>query len=534
MNIPDLPVNPGLGSMFAKAGFATLLTLLSCRAVDYLALSGAMKRGLTHPLDSKGWWLGELAWLGLLGLFELVTGTWLFSTVCVVVLMGALAIASRVKEGVLREPLEFTDFILITNIIKHPAFYLDAVPRPLFGAAFLVIIGLVGFIIWQSTTALTPRFVGACEMVVGFGILWGCLRHTTIMGRNDFTRHTPPQVVTAHVQRHGMLATLLGHSLRWMEPRPASTPDPLNLSLGQEALPDLLLIVQGESWAEPDQIFTGLPQTPVPLPALNRIRSEPSTWWGDLVPSGFGAYTMRTEHGVLFGLADSQLAHRAFDPYMTAAEDIACALPNRLARYYRQRLFIHPHDLRFYNRDHLMPKAGFNGLVGPKAFQGAKSCGPYVSDKALGLDIMRRLEGYNPAAGRLYIHAVTMENHGPWQAGRAGAATALDAWLMHVRHSDDLLGELDQALEAQALRGHSGMLVFFGDHRPAFKECAPGRSPATRTTPWLIKRYPPSNDAHPDQTVSKQNVTLTPAALHKVILEALLRTTTARASEAAQ
>lgn len=63
------------------------------------------------------------------------------------------------------------------------------------------------------------------------------------------------------------------------------------------------MIVQCESFTDPVTLF-GDPA--LALPGLERARAM--AWQsGRLLVSGFGAYTMRTEYGVLFGLPEEQL-----------------------------------------------------------------------------------------------------------------------------------------------------------------------------------------------------------------------------------
>jgi hypothetical protein len=103
------------------------------------------------------------------------------------------------------------------------------------------------------------------------------------------------------------------------------------------------------------------------LPGLARARAD--AWqWGNLNVSGFGAYTMRTEYGLIFGRDEEELGFRRYDPFLTATREVAHALPARLAVRGWRSLFLHPHDLRFYNRHRIMPAAGFAEMVGEEHF----------------------------------------------------------------------------------------------------------------------------------------------------------------------
>ncbi|MFT8475752.1 MAG: LTA synthase family protein, partial [Acetobacter orientalis] len=89
---------------------------------------------------------------------------------------------------------------------------------------------------------------------------------------------------------------------------------------------DLIVVVQCESFTDPQTL--NLPDTvSVPdMPELERARSMASHY-GALHVNGFGAYTIRTEYGILFGRSEQELAFQQFDPYLTAKHDTVFSLP---------------------------------------------------------------------------------------------------------------------------------------------------------------------------------------------------------------
>src|SRR3546814_10576991 len=87
-------------------------------------------------------------------------------------------------------------------------------------------------------------------------------------------------------------------------------------------------MVQCESYADPAELFD---DPALVLPGLAAARA--SAWrQGRLLVSGFGAYTMRTEYGLIFGRDEADLGFRRFDPYLTAIGETSHALPIRLGR----------------------------------------------------------------------------------------------------------------------------------------------------------------------------------------------------------
>jgi hypothetical protein len=244
------------------------------------------------------------------------------------------------------------------------------------------------------------------------------------------------------------------------------------------------------------------------LPGLERARA--AAWqWGDLTVSGFGAYTMRTEYGVLFGRSEQALGFRRYDPFLTASGETSYALSARLGARGYHCLFVHPHDMRFYGRDRLMPAIGFDRLIGKESFAPIPpGGGRYVDDRTVGVSLGELID---TAKGPTLIYAVTMENHGPWDKDHlTGSPGGLDAYLRHVGSSDAMLsGLIDRLSKA----GRSALLVFFGDHRPSIPGVLEPGGP--RHTPYVMVRF--SRDG---QIVSGSHLRadLSPDALHHAIL----------------
>ncbi len=415
------------------------------------------------------------------------------------ILLVAVVAGSDVKRRILGEPLLFTDAAVVGEMLRHPGFYVGAVP-PVIRLALVVVLGAVGWLLLRSWTGvLLPRLAGA-----GLALCcWPLLDRLALSGPWRHLMTVP--AVEADVALHGLLASVSLYWLRWRR-----QPDPLPVPPAGHGGADglVVLVVQCESFADPDALGPAVASRAPPLPGLARAR-ERAVRWGQLAACGFGAYTMRTEYGVLFGREEDDLGFRRFDPFLTATRDRSVALPMRLRCGVGTALFVHPHDLGFYGRDRLMPAIGFTGLLGADAFPGAARRGPHVSDAALG-DRLEALLG--DAATPTLIYAVTIENHGPWKAGRLDrGGSGLDAYLDHLAAGDALLARLIDLLDA---RGRPAVLAFFGDHRPSIPGIVePG---GDRDTPFVLLRFgarageTPRNETAPER--------LTPAGLHHAIL----------------
>lgn len=484
------------GLIFAAllVGAVLLDGLVRPRAAGKLVLSGRSLPGL---------WL--LIWLtiGLFGLFLAASGNAPVAAGLTLALLALFTVVSNAKNAVLGEPLLFTDLALIGAIFRHPQFYLSAIRLRQRVAAAATLAALLGSLAWLFVLAPGPHLTGVALLFGAVGVL------TLSVSRALFRGLTPEPDADADVQRHGLLPTLLLYWLCWRESR---NPPPCNPSAGQlcvGAPPALVVVVQCESFADPAELFA---DPRLALPGLAAARNS-AFQWGQLEVSGFGAYTMRTEYGVLFGRSEAALGFRRYDPFLTALGDASYALPARLKGAGWHSLFAHPHDLRFYGRDRIMPAGGFAELVGEERFPPpAADEGRYVTDAAVAQEIVSLAAA---ATGPTLIYAVTIENHGPWATDLSMEQSVLSqGYLRLVRNSDAMLTTL---LDGLATLGRRSLLVFFGDHRPSIPGVVtPGRS---RHTPYVMVCL---DEAGEIVLGDNRRVDLTPAELHHAILGVVL------------
>lgn len=436
---------------------------------------------------------GGVMFGGLLGL----TGAWLASAIVVVILAGAVTLISNIKRTVLGEPLVFSDFALIGAVFKHPQFYVSALHRwqiaVLAAGAMLLLTVIAGL----TTAAVAGRFVGlslAGAAAVSLMIWLRQDRWKELEIAPDAERD---------VLRHGLTAVLLVHWRRW---RRLSDPPPCEVPCIASTDGHLLIIVQCESFTDSAELFA---EPALALPGLEAARAI-SLKSGGLQVSGFGAYTMRTEYGVIFGRSEDQLGLRRFDPFLTAKGEASWALPHRLSPDHWTSIFVHPHDLRFYGREELMPCAGFNDLIGEDSFASSpRDDGRYVADSAVSDKIF---EIAAQAPGATMIYAVTIANHGPWPSAKPeGEVRNGGQYLELLRRSDAMLSRLITELPTL---GRPVTLCFFGDHRPSIPNVSePGQA---RHTPYIIASFEP--DGTPI-TSDMKDEDLTPAQLHHAILD---------------
>ncbi|QKG72292.1 LTA synthase family protein [Erythrobacter mangrovi] len=483
------------GIWYDLAIVTPLVGMLAIVADAFAAPRGPRSLG---PRSHHGTIVLLLAAMLAFGVVLFLTGAPLVSGAVVATLLAALSLISNVKRRVLGEPLVFSDFALIGAVFQHPQFYLTAL-RPtqvvMLGGG---VAGLLAALALLSSSDLAPRFAG---LALGLGS-WGGL--AMLLRRIGWPAPQSVPDPGADVMQHGLVACLLGHWHAW---RGTIDPEPCDVPTIPGRSGQLVVIVQCESFTDPAVLFD---DTSLVASGLDTARKL-SWQHGRLLVSGFGAYTMRTEFGVLFGRGEEALGTRRFDPFLTAHRETSWALPNRLDRSAWDTCMVHPHDMRFYGRHRLMPRAGFDRLVGEEAFAPpGPGEGRYVTDAAVA-DRIIAIANDSPRAG--FVYAVTIENHGPWPPDKTDATRSAAPYLKLLANSDAMLTRL---LEALPRLGRPTTLCFFGDHRPSI----PGASEpgAERHTPYVMVRF--DSDGTPIQGSGAER-DLTPAELHHTILDAI-------------
>lgn len=157
---------------------------------------------------------------------------------------------------------------------------------------------------------------------------------------------------------------------------------------------------------------------------------------------------------------------------------------------------IHPFDGRFYGRNGVLPALGFDEFIDGRAFDESQKAGPFIGDSAVAEKILELLD----APGRtqpLFIHAITMENHGPlhleqvddaqlphWFEGNLSKPLSdLGPYVRHIANADHMLGMLRENLAASERPAN---LCFFGDHVPILPQVYQALGNPDGSTDYLI------------------------------------------------
>lgn len=410
-----------------------------------------------------------------LGAYALLTAFWFafswrpwLAAFSGVLTVAILTVVSRLKRGVIGEPLVFSDFALLRQVPRHPELYYT---RPLTDPwmAGPILASLMGVALWYriEPAALPHEPSVAVLGVIALPVaLWTLARMAGHGALGRWLAHRfPAPALERDIARIGLPATILAYAARWRSLR-ASVDQASPQATGPQETPDrVVVVVQLESFIDPVRLGGA------PLPVMATLRAR-ATRYGRLRVPAHGAYTMRTEHAVLTGRDAGDLGFGVFDPYLTHGGEEPTSLARRARRAGFETLFVHPFHRDFFDRAAVVSRLGFDRLVMEEDFSGAPRVGPYVGDVALAERILSEVRARTKP---LFLFCVTMENHGPWKPGRLpGLDDPHAQYLYHVAHTGEAVERLIAGLDRVAREGVPATLCVFGDHAPALPNCRPG------------------------------------------------------------
>lgn len=454
-------------------------------AVEHLLVP---RPALRRPADC--WLLHAGLWCVAFGLLYALTARPLFSGVNVLLLWLLIVLVSNAKYHSLREPFVCADFEYFSDAVKFPRLYL---PFFGFGKAALLAVGFLVYL-WAGLSFEVPgaRLEALLPLALGLGLLR--LGHRPVKPSFDAERDVRGWGLAASlwryfwaarapVDRDGLGSPFAGGAV------PASSQPP---AAQAEALPDLVS-VQSESFFDVRGLWPGV--RPQVLDQYDLLASQ-ALARGKLQVAAWGANTVRTEFAYLTGIPADRLGVHRFNPYRVLARQGLPSIASRLKAQGYRTICIHPYDGGFYGRNKVLPALGFDEFIDVKAFNASQKAGPFIGDCAVADKVRALLQ----APGRtqpLFIHAVTMENHGPLHL-ESVAAHELPAWfdrplqpgmedlapyLRHIGNADRMLGMLRETLLAQP---NEALLCFFGDHVPILPEVYQAVGAPAGDTDYLV------------------------------------------------
>ncbi|HZP13638.1 MAG TPA: LTA synthase family protein [Nevskiaceae bacterium] len=445
------------------------------------------------------------------------TGRPIFAGLLVGACQTAYAIADHFKRKTLFEPIVCADLITAVDIFRNPRICLifPDLHWIVLGAA--TAIGLFGGLYWLDLPALPANIWLACAVAIAvYGAGWlvagpQLARVTSALQRLQATGNP-----IADCERFGPFATLLIHGVLSRGERAArrrAALDQSHRAIDLDGATGPIVVIQCESFFDARRLHAGVSRDLVP--AFEHC-AQGSVQWGRLKVPSVGANSVRTEFAVLTGLDEDLIGFDRFNPYQGFARAELPSLASRLREAGYYTICLHPFDRAFYGRDHVMGNLGFDDFIGIEGFAGAQKVGLYTADVEVARRIAELIKSHGP---KVFVFAITMENHGPWQKRHAGGeavapglpelagARDLVEFLRSVRNSDRMIRIL-----ADALAREQGLLAFYGDHLPSFPSQFAALGFTARDTDYLIWR--------PDQGTGLR-VDLPAHGLHEAILQAI-------------
>ncbi|SEI43179.1 LTA synthase family protein [Achromobacter sp. NFACC18-2] len=402
-----------------------------------------------------------------------------------------IVLVSNAKYRALREPFVYPDFEYFTDAIRHPRLYLPffGVTRALaagggYGAALWA--GLVledsvtaGAGIWLVSFAELPQehmFDPTAPMVPFFVHALGLAMAGIALAAFAGMRNTVCLDASVDLRRLGLVAALWSYGLCERQ-----TADDLRASAPfsgarlPEVLPDPmpdLVAIQSESFFDARRAYSKLLRADI-LANFDLLKSE-AVAHGQLKVAAWGANTVRTEFAFLAGMEQGDLGIHQYNPYRRLAKRGFPTIASYLKSLGYRTVCVHPYHRGFYGRNEVLPALGFDEFIGGEAFAALPKDGPYVGDRALADFVNGILQG---SERPLYVHVITMENHGPlhWETvsetdvgdvltGRMPKeCEELVSYARHLRNADAMFGMVRDAL---IKRRRPASLCIFGDHVP--------------------------------------------------------------------
>jgi hypothetical protein len=418
-------------------------------------------------------------------LFLLATARPVLSGVGMAGLAFGLGLTDVMKRRILAEPVVFADRAELLDVVRHPRFYIafiGTIPMVIGTVSLLGLIGLELWVeppLWHIVPSLSARLVVAAIALGRFAFVlpaqpWAVGRLARL-----YAHMAPSRDPATDARRFGLLASLVIQATLARAERPARRAAACAVALPpMPARQGPIILWQAESFADPTRLAADYRDR---LPTIAAMQRE-ATAWGPLSVPAWGANTIRTELAAIAGLGPEALGLDRFNPYdaFVRVPLPSLAAQARAAGY--RTICVHPYSRSFYARDTVIPLLGFDRFIGIEAFAAAETDTGYVTDMALARFVADLVRAEGPD---LFVFAISIENHGPWDAKHDGLpaaplpaawrglpdSAAIGRWLRHIEAADRAMAILRESLIAQG----RGWIGFYGDHQPSLQgPFAPG------------------------------------------------------------
>lgn len=490
------------------------------RTAAGLALLAIAAIGLPLWLDPN--LPGELPWqrillnalpLWLLALFGLgLTRRPLLSVAWTGALAFLLFFVNQVKVDELREPVVFNDILLAPQLVSGFDLLGSYVDN---GLLFLAALGFVGLCIaaWKWERPVFGRWSGVSLCVVSTLLLTsmssidrplGSLYHSQMIVPLDWEARE-------NVARNGLIASLARASSYilydfpevdsallskpgFLQPLPAASP------LDAADYPDIVVVLS-ESFFDP-AVLRGIE----PCQYLERYCNlEAQGQSGRLEVPTYAGNTPRSEFELLTGIPFATFGGLDY-PYVSVVNRPIYAFPWYLKSLGYETTAIHTHMRSFWSRNRALPRLGFDRFIALEDIENYERVGFWPADSVLTDQVLAQFEPDGSDRPK-FVLAISMENHGPWNANRrsrlpdtvadipipeAAGDVPAKPLQQFLFHAENVVTELERLWEFTRQRSRKTLLVFFGDHLPGLNRSFDavgfddGKAAFQQLTPYLV------------------------------------------------
>lgn len=230
-----------------------------------------------------------------------------------------------------------------------------------------------------------------------------------------------------------------------------------------------VIFIMNEAFWDPT-LLPNVTYSEDPVPTIHKLQKESTS--GYLLSPQFGGGTSNVEYEVLTGQSMSFLPDGSV-PYQ---QYISKPVPS-LASYFESNGYksmgIHSYEGWFWNRENVYKQLGFESFMSKDQFQNPEYKGLFISDDEVSRNIIKQVDETEKP---MFIYAVTMQNHGPYDDNRYGetaikangnltdsARSILETYTQGAHDADQSLQMLIDHFEKS---DEPTVIVFYGDHLP--------------------------------------------------------------------
>lgn len=245
-------------------------------------------------------------------------------------------------------------------------------------------------------------------------------------------------------------------------------------TLGNNSVNPNIIMIMSEAFWDPT-VMEGVSFNRDPLPFFRSLQKKHTS--GRLLVPVYGGGTANTEFEVLTGNSMQFLPGGAI-AYAQYVRKPMESLASILSSQGYNSIGIHSYHNWFYRRNEVYKNFGFNKFISSEFFIDPLYKYEYIADQEITNMIIEEVE---KSKEPVFIHAVTMQNHGPYYAWKNGEQNKIRVEGELSSEAKDILetyaqGLMDADLSLKALVDHFDkskeptVIAFFGDHLPMLGE----------------------------------------------------------------